>query len=60
MYEKGQQVVIRSETRGDEVVIVEEVLVDNGGQKLRVKNQGNGVSRVVDPYEDTIVEHLED
>lgn len=59
MYQEGQQVVIRKDGT-EQVGIVEEVMVDNGGQKLRVKDPSTGLSQVVNPVEDTIVEHLED
>jgi hypothetical protein len=60
MFEKGQRVVIRSDTRGDEMVLVEDVIADQEGQKLKVKNPNTGAIRVVDPYEQIVVEHLED
>jgi hypothetical protein len=59
MYEEGQRVVIRKNGT-EQVGIVEEVMIDTGGQKLRVKDPSTGQSRVVNPVEDTIVEHLED
>lgn len=60
MYEKGQRIVIRSERYGDEMVLIEDIIADQGGQKLKVKDPTTGVTRVVDPFQQTIVEHLED
>ncbi len=59
MYEKGQRVVIRTAEK-EEVVLVEEILVGNEGQMLRVKDPTTGRSKVVNPVEEIIVEHLED
>ena len=59
MYKAGQRVVVREHDL-EKVAIVEEVLIDNGGQKLRVKEVDTGLSRVVNPIEQTIVEQLED
>jgi hypothetical protein len=60
MYEPGQRIVIRKDDGAEQMVLVEDVLADNGGQKLRVKDVETGVSSVVSPMETTIVEHLED
>ena len=60
MYEPGQRLVIRKDDGTEQMVLVEDVLADNGGQKLRVKDVETGVSSVVSPMETTIVEHLED
>jgi hypothetical protein len=60
MFEKGQRVVIRSESRGDEMVLVEDIISDQEGQKLKVKDPQTGAVRIVDPYEQIVVEHLED
>jgi hypothetical protein len=59
MYTEGQRVVIR-EKDTEKMAIVEDVICDNGGQVLRVKELETGVSRVVNPVESTIVEQLED
>lgn len=59
MYEKGQRVVIRT-PQDEKVMLVEEILIGDDGQKLRVKDPTTGATRVVNPVEDTIVEHLED
>ncbi|RLC98446.1 MAG: hypothetical protein DRI65_18230 [Chloroflexota bacterium] len=59
MYEKGQRVVIRTPDK-EEVVLVEEILTGDNGQMLRVKDPITGYTKVVNPVEETIVEHLED
>ena len=60
MYEKGQKLVIRSEAQGDRVVLVEDLIADDEGQKLKVRDLNTNVSRVVNPHTQTVVEHLED
>ena len=60
MYEAGQKVVIRDKTGHEDVALVEEIMVGNDGQLLRVKDPVTGAKRVVNPITETIVEHLED
>ncbi len=60
MYEKGQRIVIRSDKQGDQMVLVEDIIADQNGQKLKVKDPSTGAIRVVDPFSQNIVEHLED
>lgn len=62
MYEKGQRIVIRSNRHGDEMVLIEDIIADQHGQKLKVKDPSTGAIRVVDPSskDQHIVEHLED
>lgn len=62
MYEKGQRIVIRSGNRSDQMVLVEDIIADQNGQKLKVKDPSTGAIRVVDPFntDEQIVEHLED
>jgi hypothetical protein len=59
MYEKGQRVVIRTET-GERVRIVEDIIMGEDGQKLKVRDPNTHLVEVVNPVEDNIVEHLED
>ena len=59
MYQKGQRVVIRTDD-SEKVVLVEDILASEDGQKLRVKDPTTGITQVVNPVEDNIVEHLED
>jgi hypothetical protein len=60
MYHEGQKVVVRDSRGGERVALVEDIISDNGGQMLRVKDLDTGMSRVVNPQEQPIVEHLED
>jgi hypothetical protein len=60
MYHEGQKVVVRDNNGSEKVSLVEDVISDNGGQMLRVKDLDTGVSRVVNPQDQPIVEHLED
>jgi hypothetical protein len=60
MYEKGQRLVIRDQKYGDQMVIVEDIIADEQGQKLKVKDPVTHLIRVVDPFQQTVVEHLED
>lgn len=61
MYEQGQRIVIRDKVTGhEEVAVVEEVLLEHDGAKLRVKDPRTGTTRTVNPVEQNILEHLED
>ena len=60
MYEKGQKVVLRSNTQPDRVVIVEDLVADDEGNKLRVREPGSHSTWVVNPMKQVIVEQLED
>jgi hypothetical protein len=60
MYERGQRIVIRSESKGDQMVLIEDIIADQNGQKLKVKDPSTGAIRVVDPGNQVVVEHLED
>jgi len=59
MYQKGQRVVIRTDDH-EKVMLVEDLLAGDDGQKIRVKDPVTGVTQVVNPVTDDIVEHLED
>lgn len=60
MYEAGQRIVIRKEDGTEQVVLVEDILLDDRGQRLRVRDVVTGGSMVVSPQETIIVEQLED
>lgn len=60
MYEKGQRIAIRKEGGEEEVVLVEDLIADEDGMKLKVRHPGTHHTRIVNPQEQRIVEHLED
>ena len=60
MYHEGQKVVVRDKNGYELVGLVEDVISDGGGQMLKIKDLDSGLSRVVNPVESNIVEHLED
>jgi hypothetical protein len=59
MYEPGKKLVIRENNR-ERTVIVEDLLADEEGNKLRVRDLDSHATRVIKPEEHVIVEHLED
>ena len=60
MYEKGQRVVMRPKDGPDKMVIIEDIIATDEGLQLKVKDPETHVRRMVDPYKQNIVEHLED
>jgi len=61
MFEVGQRVVVRDpEDNTERVVLVEEVVLHEDGQKLRVKDPVTGATELVNPIEKPVVECLED
>lgn len=59
MFETGKRYVIREDNR-ERTVIVEDLVADNEGNKLRVRELNSHYTKVIDPNEHTIVESLED
>lgn len=61
MYEKGQKLAIRNRNGGEEeVVLVEDIIADEEGMKLKVRSPKTHHTRIVNPQEQQIVEQLED
>jgi hypothetical protein len=59
MYQKGQRVVVRTEGN-EQVMLVEDIIATDDGQRLKLKDPTTGVTQMVNPVEDNIVEQLED
>lgn len=59
MYQKGQRVVVRTEDR-EQVMLVEDIIATDDGQRLKLKDVATGLTQMVNPVEDNIVEQLED
>lgn len=59
MYERGQKLVIRENNR-ERHVIVEDLVADEEGNKLLIRELDTHARRTIDPKQSTIVEHLED
>lgn len=61
MYEVGKRVVVRDlEDNSERVMLVEEIVTHQDGNKLRVKDPVTGASELVNPIENPVVECLED
>jgi hypothetical protein len=59
LYEPGKKIVIREANR-ERTVIVEDLVEDEEGNKIRVRDLDTHARRVINPKEFTIVESLED
>jgi hypothetical protein len=59
MYEQGKKLVLR-ETNRERRVIIEDLVADDEGNKLRVRDLETNSMRTIDPTKMTIVEDLED
>lgn len=59
MYQKGQRVVVRTDIN-EKVMLVEDIIATEEGQQLKLKDPVTGVTQMVNPVEDNIVEQLED
>ena len=59
MYQKGQRVVVRTDTH-EKMMLVEDLLATEDGQQLKLKDPNTGVIQIVNPVQETVVEHLED
>jgi hypothetical protein len=59
MYQKGQRVVVRAGDN-ERVMLVEDIIATDDGQQLKLKDPITGLTQMVNPVEDNIVEQLED
>ena len=59
MYEPGQKIVIREANR-ERTVIIEDLVEDEEGNKLLIRELDTHSRRTIKPGEHVIVEHLED